>query len=338
MAPADVSGRAARGLSSPQLREPLSRSAAPPGVREHFDGNVRVMTLNIRKLVPASLERREGPDATESLAALRDVAAYIRKKDPDVIVLQELDHDVAGPQSRHGVPAQLDRLAALVGATSKAMAPAQFDRRGNAYDNAILTRNGFTIEDNISVPLAVNTRRGGNTGARSVGVADVVAPDGETHMNVLYTHTSPHAEGAGDRRVQLQQIARIVDDLRDGELSAPDVTRNGERVTLHSARGAATVVGGDLNTDKARADRGLRKGKAGLENIIDGVPAGQRRRAAAGSFIRADGQIGARLDHLYVSRGVDVLRALVEAVEANEVRDRRGVTDHRAVIAAVAID
>lgn len=312
--------------------DPRKARARPAAVDVRFDGKVKVMTLNVHKLVPASLPRKEGADSTESKKALRDTIAFIKRQNPDVLVLQELDNDVSGRQAAHGVPRQLEQLARGVDATGSGMASWTRMPGGNGYDNAVITRNGFRLDDVVSVPLSVKNRTG-NTKPRSVGAADVVTPDGSRHLNVLFTHSTPGPEGAKSRDAQLRAIARLARDLKDGSASVFDLNQ-GKRVTLRTSRNAATIVGGDLNSTQRFADPRLER-RTGLQNVIDRAP--NRARAAAGSFTTEAGKPAGRIDHLYVSKDLTVRDAFVRSVTRNEVRDPRGVSDHRAVIAELRL-
>lgn len=299
-----------------------------------FDGKVKVMTINVHKFVPGSKERREGKRSTESMKALQDVADFIKKHNPDVIVLQELDNDVTGKEAKHGVNRQLDRLAKLVGATGKAMASWKHMKGGNGYDNAIITRNGFKIEENVSVKLPVS-KKAKNDNPRSVGVADVVAPDRKTHINVLYTHTTPHGDKGAKktRAAQLKLINKLVRDLRDGTMRVRDLTTN-KMVTFRSKKNAATMVGGDLNATQGFADRYLEKNTR-LRNVID--MARNKGRANDGTILKKKGKVGSRIDHWYFSKGIKVKDAYVRTVTEKRVKDKVGVTDHRAVIAELKL-
>lgn len=306
----------------------------PPGVEVRFDGKAKVMTLNVHKFVPASKERTEGKKSTESFAALKDVADFIKRENPDVVVLQELDNDVTGRDAKYGVNKQLDRLASLVGATGKAMSSWKHMKGGNGYDNAIITRNGFKVDENVSVKLPVSGQAQ-NDNPRSVGIADVIAPDKKTHVNVLYTHATPHNDKGAQksRAMQLDYMADLVRDLKDGKLRVRDLTTN-KMVNYRSKANAATIVGGDLNAKQSTADRYLEK-KTGLRNVID--LARNKRRADDGSLIRSGGKIGGRIDHLYFGKNTRVHDAYVKTVPEKRVKDRTGVTDHRAVIADVTL-
>ncbi|MGV3624139.1 MAG: LysM peptidoglycan-binding domain-containing protein [Archangium sp.] len=311
-----------------------SPAKPPPGVEIRFDGKAKVMTLNVHKFVPASKDRTEGRNSTESFEALKDVADFIKKQNADVIVLQELDNDVTNKDAKYGVNKQLDRLATLVGATGKAMSSWKHMKGGNGYDNAIITRNGFKLDENVSVKLPVSGKAQ-NDNPRSVGVADVIAPDKKTHVNVLYTHATPHNDRGAQksRELQLERMADLVRDLKDGKLRVRDLTTN-TVVNYRSKANAATIVGGDLNARQPTADRHLEK-NTGLRNVID--LAKNKRRADDGSLLRRGGSIGGRIDHLYFGKDTRVHDAYVKTVTEKRVKDRTGVTDHRAVIAEVTL-
>ena len=321
-------------VDSFEAAKPKPKPVSRPGVDVRFDGRAKVMTLNVHKFVPASKDRKEGPNSTESFAALKDVADFIKRENPDVIVLQELDNDVTGRDAKYGVNKQLARLAELVGATGKAMAPWKHMKGGNGYDNAIITRNGFKVDENVSVKLPVNGRAK-NDNPRSVGIADVIAPDKKTHLNMLYTHATPHGDAGAQksRAAQLSYMAELVKDLKDGKLRVRDLSTN-RMVNFRSAKNASTIVGGDLNTGQRTADRYLERG-TGLRNVID--LAKNKRRADDGTILKRGGRVGGRIDHLYFSKGTRVRDAYVRTVTEKRVKDRVGVTDHRAVIADVRL-
>jgi endonuclease/exonuclease/phosphatase family metal-dependent hydrolase len=328
--------RAGQRLTLPSATDGFDRarapaSPAPTGATMSFDGKARVMTLNLHKLIPASKSLK---NSNESFKALKDVADFIKKQNPDVLVLQELDNDVTGPKAKSGVNKQLERLAKLVGATDSAMGLRTYNKKGNGFGNALITRNGFKIDDNVSVALPVDEQARNHT-PRTVGIADVIAPDSSTHVNVLYTHTTPfkdkHAKDA--REAQIDKMAKLVKDLKDGKLRVRDVNTNC-MVNFESSANAATIVGGDFNVGQRAADR-LERG-TGLKNVID--LAKDRGRANDGTYLKRENgktKVGERLDHLYFSSGTKVSDAFVRTVTKKRVHDKVGVTDHRAVIADV---
>lgn len=325
--------RSHRHPSHPRNVSDAPAAASEPAAQVSFDGSVKVMTINIHKLVPGSLVRKEGKHSTESVRALRDVRDFIKKQNPDVVVFQELDNDVRGKSAKHGVPAQLAKLARGVGATGSAMASATGKKGGNGYDNAIITRNGFTLDEVVDAKLPRVTRAS-NDRARSVGVADVVTPGGQQHVSVFFTHATPHADGARDRAKQLKAIAAMTRGVSDGSLTVRDA-QTGKRVKLSTDRGAPVIVAGDLNATQRVADRFLegsgRKGDPGLTNVLDmrARHAGHNRRGATNGHHR--------IDHVYASDGFDLIRSSVLAVPERRVHDPVGVTDHKAVVAELSL-
>ncbi|MCB0879675.1 MAG: endonuclease/exonuclease/phosphatase family protein [Thermoleophilia bacterium] len=273
--------------------------------------------------MPASKKRT---DATETTAALHDTAAWIRKKDPDVVVLQEIDDDRSRP-GKKGVNEQLRRLARLINADGASMAAGSRNKDGDLYDNAIMTRNGFKLRQNHAVDLPDKEY----DRDRALGAAGVRTPDGQD-LTVLYTHTTTRGNSNKDLQDQLDAIGEATRTIRaTGKLRYEDSVTGESRVARNLSRDNV-VLAGDFNALAPRVYDSI--GRDTLRDVADDpqILADPTRARAASAPSHKD----RRIDHIFTAPGMQVSNAFVEDVTANEVKDD-GVTDHRGVIADVLL-
>lgn len=319
--PGARSSRAARGADDPITATGTSAGA---GISISSDRpGARILTLNIHKLVPASKKRT---DAAETTAALRDTAAWIRKQDPDVVVLQEVDDDRARA-GKGGVNEQLRRLSKLIDADGASMAAGMKTAEGDLYDNAIMTRNGFKLRQNHSADLPDKEY----FMDRALGVADVRTPEGQD-LTVLYTHTTTRGFSNNDLQAQLDAIGGAARTIRaTGKLQYDDSVTGASRVARNLSRDNV-VLAGDFNALAPRVSAAI--GPDALRDAADDpqILADPARAQAAHAPSHKD----RRIDHIFVAPGMQVDDTFVEDVTANEVKND-GVTDHRGVIADVLL-
>ncbi len=303
---------------SPSIRPNSdSPNAAPVSARVTRNGEARVLTLNVHKFANTK-------DPHFSQAAVDDIVRFIKTQKADVVLFQEFGSrpDKANPTVEARNVALLESVRRALSTPGKE-AHAQFAPTSEGrYDSALVTRNGYTIQEGVAVPMRA-TNQSGNKYPRSIGVADVVAPDRKTHLNVVFAHASPGNSGhPAARKKQLQQLATVAKDLRDGRL---DRTYEGQKYDFFSARAATTILGGDLNAGTATTDRFLAR------TLVNTLPG-----RGNGSKIREDGSVGGKIDHLYVSRGQKYRQSRVMEVPMHKTTAGR-VTDHKAVLTTVAV-
>ncbi len=247
----------------PKLRgklDPPTGGKPPKGVkvRTKADGT-RMLTINIHGGAPAGKSTSQGRD----IRAVRDVARYINAVDPDVITVQEIN-DSKGSN----VPHLTSVLAHLIKADDMAFHPGNGmgkDPKGTAT----YTRNGYTIDHAVNVDLPDK----GDPARRSAGIVQVLPPQGEA-FTVVSTHLShmPGTAASTRRRNQMQEIARVVDSIRDNgafTYRAPGGAGQQRATGFASDR---ILLGGDLNTTMNGREAGIDPanrllGAAGLRNV-----------------------------------------------------------------------
>ncbi len=167
---------------------------------------LKVVSYNIHKCI-GGVDRRYEPERT---------AEVLRNLEADVLLLQEVDHDV--PRSNRD--RQVDLLGELVGMRYRAWYPNVDVRGGGTYGNAILSR--YPLIETTNIDLSIRFKK-----KRSVlhGVIRVRHDDIDRTVHVYNMHLGL---ARFERRIQLR---KFVD-------SHPFAT-------LH--HDTPVVVGGDLN-------------------------------------------------------------------------------------------
>ncbi|MCW2928624.1 MAG: hypothetical protein JWM86_2592 [Thermoleophilia bacterium] len=320
------------------LLEPPIDGILPAGVLARADrSSIRVASLNIHMSTPSghSLD-----PANESLLALRDDARWVNAVDPDVLFVQELrNRPVAAALTPDaGLGDSAGTFAHLIGADEMAFTPAiaqdPFRTAHQHYGTAIYVRNGFHIDRAVNARLPTSTP---DVELRSVGIADVRAPDARGRITALGTHLANRP--LEDQALRDAQLGAIIDMSRgirrDGGF--------GYVGALDGAQGAARgfererlVLAGDLNQLQGETDRILRPGgfvHANDELAASGPNGGTRARAAQRDTSSLGTPQSHRIDHPYV-RGLQVVDSAVADVAAVEFR--RGLpTDHRGLVVDV---
>jgi endonuclease/exonuclease/phosphatase family metal-dependent hydrolase len=118
------------------------------GVGRTGEGNavkLRVLSYNIHKCI-GGVDRRYAPAR---------VAEVIKNLEPDVLLLQEVDHNV--PRSNHD--RQVDLLGDLVGMRYRSWFPNVDVRGGGHYGNAILSRYPLVETTNIDLSIRFKKKR-----------------------------------------------------------------------------------------------------------------------------------------------------------------------------------
>lgn len=274
---------------------------------------MRVLSVNMHMGVPEGL--RLGP-ANERLAAVRDLAAFIRELDAHVVLLQEVRNDAPGSRDG-GVPRQYELLREAVAATGSAYAVAVASGRGDEYGICILTRGGVQLEraEVAYLPFAEGRER------RVVLFGQAVADD------TRFTVANVHLDHTGlDRRGQLAELERILERLlAHGEVAVSNAAHDYRRVGGYDG---PLVVGGDFN-DAAETVAGALASTA-LVNVIDGLHPHDPLRGD--SHVRVG-----RIDHLLLSPDVTLVAQDLREVPMRELQEGTGVTDHLALVADVSV-
>jgi endonuclease/exonuclease/phosphatase family metal-dependent hydrolase len=219
---------------------------------------LRVLSYNIHKCI-GGVDRRYDPSR---------VVEVIRKLDPDVVMLQEVDHGV----SRSRGDKQVELLGEELGMPHRAWYPNVDVRGGGHYGNAILARYPLIETTNIDLSIRFKKKRSVLHGVLRVRHA---ADDIDRTVHVYNMHLGL----AGyERRIQL---AKFLD-------SHPFAG-------LH--HDTPVVVGGDLN-DVYGGLEGLLSpaGFRGIERRPLTFPAWGPMRALDGIFVRG------RVDFLKLAR------------------------------------
>jgi endonuclease/exonuclease/phosphatase family metal-dependent hydrolase len=107
--------------------------------------HLRLLSWNIHKCI-GGVDRRYDPDR---------VIGTIAHYEPDVVCLQEVDHEV--PRSSHH--RQVDVLGERLGFRHRTWFPNVKVRGGGEYGNAILARHALTSTENIDLTIPPKKRR-----------------------------------------------------------------------------------------------------------------------------------------------------------------------------------
>lgn len=167
---------------------------------------LRVLSYNIHKCI-GGVDRRYAPER---------IAQVISNLDPDVLLLQEVDH--GAPRSNHDE--QVDVLGDLVGMRYRAWFPNVGVRGGGHYGNAILSRYPLVEATNIDLTIRFKKRRSALHGVVRVRHDGI---DRTVHVYNMHLGLARY-----ERRIQ---IAKFLD-------SHPFASLHHE---------TPIVVGGDLN-------------------------------------------------------------------------------------------
>jgi endonuclease/exonuclease/phosphatase family metal-dependent hydrolase len=207
---------------------------------------LRVLSYNIHKCI-GGVDRRYEPSR---------IAEVIRNLEPDVLLLQEVDHNV--PRSNHD--RQVDLLGELVGMRYRSWFPNVAIRGGGEYGNAILSRYPLIESTNIDVSIRFKKRRSVLHGVIRVRHDEI---DRTVHVYNMHLGLARF-----ERRIQLR---KFVD-------SHPFAT-------LH--HDTPVVVGGDLNDVYGRLGEILRpSGFRGVERRPLTFPAWGPLRPLDAIFVR----------------------------------------------------
>jgi endonuclease/exonuclease/phosphatase family metal-dependent hydrolase len=217
---------------------------------------LRVLSYNIHKCI-GGVDRRYQPER---------IAEVISRLEPDVLMLQEVDHNV--PRSNHD--RQVDLLGELCGMRYRSWFPNVDVRGGGEYGNAILSRYPLVESTNIDVSIRWKKKRSVLHGVIRVRHDDI---DRTVHLYNMHLGLARF-----ERRIQLR---KFVD-------SHPFAT-------LH--HDTPVVVGGDLNDVYGRLGELLvPSGFRGIEKRPLTFPAWGPMRALDAIFVRGS------VDFLKLSR------------------------------------
>jgi endonuclease/exonuclease/phosphatase family metal-dependent hydrolase len=292
------------------------------------DEQLRVMTYNVHG-------GTGGPGGMfTSEAELDALEEAIRREDPDVLLLQEVDRFAA----RSNYTDLLRELSDRLGADSAVGASAVTNVTGRDQHVAVMTFNGNTISDARNI--VHQDPRGGGVGVRfgsflrdaKAGVGSIVGKDwgsGERGYEVRNTIDTLIRTPAGN-------AVRFL----SGHYEWPSEHVDHQQRQVGAVAGALdawdgpTIWGADFNVRTA-SDWGAKEvrimGDAGLRDAFDAVPEAERlpipeRSTHPERATDSDGGI----DRVYVSDQFDVDRAYV-------ARDAGDASDHLPVVADVRL-
>jgi len=148
---------------------------------------IRLLTYNIHKCI-GGVDRRYNPQR---------IAEVITNLHPDVLLLQEVDHDV--PRSNRD--RQVDVLGDLVGMRYRSWFPNVEVRGGGCYGNAILSRYPIVEASNIDLSIRFKKKR-------SVlhGVIRVREHDGENVDRTIHVFNMHLGLARFERKLQLKKF------------------------------------------------------------------------------------------------------------------------------------
>jgi endonuclease/exonuclease/phosphatase family metal-dependent hydrolase len=218
---------------------------------------LRVLTYNVHKCI-GGIDRKYDPQRT---------ADTIGHYEPDVVLLQEVDHGVA----RSSYHRQVDVLGELLGMHHRAWFPNVKVRGGGEYGNAILSRYPLVEARNVDLTVAPKKRRSVLHGAVRVRHDGV---DRTVHVYNMHLGLAEY-----ERRIQIQTF-----------LDSHPFAGMHEHTPV--------IVGGDLNDVWGRAASLLAPGGfRSWARRLRTFPAWAPMRGLDGIFVRG------ALDLLGVHRG-----------------------------------
>jgi endonuclease/exonuclease/phosphatase family metal-dependent hydrolase len=245
------------------------------------DVKLRVLSYNIHKCI-GGVDRRYAPAR---------VAEVIKNLEPDVLLLQEVDHNV--PRSNHD--RQVDLLGDLVGMRYRSWFPNVDVRGGGHYGNAILSR--YPLVETTNIDLSIRFKK-----KRSVlhGVIRVRHDDIDRTVHVYNMHLGL---ARFERRIQ---IAKFLE-------SHPFASLHHE---------TPVVVGGDLNDVYGGLGEMLQPaGFRGIERRPLTFPAWGPMRALDAIFVRGPVDfVGLQRCETDLSRRASDHRPLVADVRLHPVK------------------
>lgn len=316
-----ITAGAVLGRGTDEHRAPVPpRGASAPSTRIVEREQVKAMTFNVHGGMG-------GLD--ELLASSEDldrVAAVIRRERPDVVMLQEVDE--SAPRSNW--TDTLAELSRRLGPDSAVGASATTSPTGRYQQVAIMTFNGFSIEDarNIVHP----DPDGGGIGER----LGAMVGDGRTAAATLLGRTPPADIARYSVRNTLDAMVltpqgnhlRVLSGHYERQRPEADFQQRqaGDLAPALGAWGGATILGADFNvgSDNRRGARERRLlGAAGLHDsfLSAGIKPSDPARSSAPS--------GAMIDRIYHTEHARTRDAYV-------VRDDWS-SDHRAVVSTLEL-
>jgi endonuclease/exonuclease/phosphatase family metal-dependent hydrolase len=147
------------------------------------------------------------PPSKEGIIDVAAIAAVIKKENPDIVALQEIDVNTG----RSGKVNQAQQIALKAGYSSYFFAKA-IDFDGGQYGIAILSK--FPLSDTKIHQLPTDEITGGEH--RVLATATVTLPDGNT-ITMACTHLDAQRDNV-NRLLQVKEINRVT-----GEISGPFV-------------------------------------------------------------------------------------------------------------------
>jgi endonuclease/exonuclease/phosphatase family metal-dependent hydrolase len=328
--PASPAAPAARTAPSAQV----ALKAAPA------KADVRVMTFNIRGL-------RGIPGIAFDRAKAEQIARTIVAQNPDVVMFQEVDRNTSRGAGLDEIDYIRDRVDAL---TAKARGgavpsdvtfgaslelPSPDGKRNGRYGNAIMTRNGYTIDGGetaspVKLPGGVVVRDGKERPSepRTALVARIRAPSGKA-FTAICTH-----------------LATESDAIRDAQLDTLSA------LSQQAAKDGPVVLGGDFNQSslapqiqnfgkesgltEAFSAVGIQPGDARRQSLVSANPWVDLGRKLTGFLSRlAPPFLHPLIDHFH--HDIDRLYTSGAKVKSAQLVDSHHATDHDALLSVVEL-
>jgi endonuclease/exonuclease/phosphatase family metal-dependent hydrolase len=198
----------ARALALAALGAAAAATACASAPVFQPSGPMRVLVLNMHA----------GKDAAGQ-SNLDGIAALIKNKQADVVLLQEVDRGT----NRSGHEDQIARLASAV-EYDFAFAPSLLDYDGGQYGIAVLSRHAIGFRMTKPLPVRPEQTRAGGSHEPRVGLLALTTV-GNRRLGVMNTHLDP-----ADQDARIQEITAFLRMIRDQQ-----------------AVGEPFVAGGDFN-------------------------------------------------------------------------------------------
>jgi endonuclease/exonuclease/phosphatase family metal-dependent hydrolase len=160
-----------------------------PSDKLHTGVRLRVITWNVHKCI-GGLDRRYDPER---------VRATIAHYEPDLVLLQEVDH--MAPRSKGD--RQVDLLGDLLGLRHRTWYPNVQVRGGGEYGNAILSRYPLTESCNIDLTVPPKKRRSVLHARYRVRLGST---DGRRHTRTVHVYNMHLGLSGVERKMQLRRF------------------------------------------------------------------------------------------------------------------------------------
>lgn len=319
-------------------RNAASAKVAPKAAPAKTD--VRVMTFNIRGL-------RGIPGIAFDKAKAEQIARTIVAQNPDVVMFQEVDRNTARGAGLDEIDYIRDRVDALTAQARGSVVPSDVTfgaslelkspdgGRNGRYGNAILTRNGYTIDGGetatpVKLPGGTVVRDGKERASepRTALVAKIRAPSGKA-FTAICTHLSTESDAIRDA-----QLSTLTELSHQAEADGPVIL--GGDFNQSSLAPQIQDFGRKSGLTEAFSAVGIRPGDARRQSLVSANPWVDLGRKLTGFFSKlAPPFLHPLIDHFH--HDIDRLYTSGAKVKSAQLIDSKHATDHDALLSVIEL-